>query len=204
MLKLLLYCDKVTSDHNGYCSGDENEDTESKTIVPIYISVDDETCKSLIIMNKLNRLQDLSSLGFDCKININLCGNYSYYCDPSKTGKKHKISIKSLMVLDCQVVYYIPKVYKNIKLKKYICPSHDKIKKYVTDIITPIIYFITECKNYIVRDVMILIISLYWNLGKKRDINHTYTNIYRSETSDKYYYNVDLENFNNIPFSSDE
>lgn len=86
-------CFEVTSNHNGYCSGAENEDEE------IYIKFSFKVSVSRNIYAIMKSLQQTYSLTdtlnrecqFYCETTKQLNGG-SNYCKPSPSGKKHKVT----------------------------------------------------------------------------------------------------------------
>jgi len=126
MVNFLLRCEVIISDHDGYCSGEENEDVKMEKIYNRACMVSRSAWITLKFLKRADSLNLLFDHGFEFRQLQPLDTSFkSGYCKKSPLGRKHKKEIISLEILD---VIETPMRNKSIKLK-YLKLPHDEILK---------------------------------------------------------------------------
>lgn len=103
-ITLIINCTKITADHDGYCSGDENVETETTVRRHIKIICSHKEFIYLFWLKMSKKLNNLIMYGLHYKISKTIQGNGSYYCEPSPKYKlKHQKLFKMTDVKDVKL-----------------------------------------------------------------------------------------------------
>lgn len=103
-ITLIVTCTKITADHDGYCSGEENVESESTVRRHLKIICSHKEYIYLCWLKRYKKLNHLMMYGLYYKTTNHIDGNHSYYCDASSKHRlKHQKLIKMIHVKDIRL-----------------------------------------------------------------------------------------------------